>query len=83
MRMVIADEFMTLDGVVQAPSYPDEDVARLLAGCAAGSATARRAPEHAAEVCRLDDPRRAARAAASACSVTAPCSGGYGWPTAR
>jgi dihydrofolate reductase len=26
MRKVIANEFMTLDGVVQAPSYPDEDV---------------------------------------------------------
>lgn len=26
MRKLIADEFMTLDGVVQAPSYPDEDV---------------------------------------------------------
>ena len=25
MRKIIADEFMTLDGVVQAPSYPDED----------------------------------------------------------
>jgi dihydrofolate reductase len=25
MRKVIADEWMTLDGVVQAPSYPDED----------------------------------------------------------
>jgi dihydrofolate reductase len=25
MRKVIADEFMTLDGVVQAPSYADED----------------------------------------------------------
>jgi dihydrofolate reductase len=27
MRRVVADEFMTLDGVVRAPSYPDEDVA--------------------------------------------------------
>jgi hypothetical protein len=27
MRKVIADEFVTLDGVVQAPSYADEDVA--------------------------------------------------------
>jgi dihydrofolate reductase len=26
MRKVIANEWMTLDGVVQAPSYPDEDV---------------------------------------------------------
>jgi dihydrofolate reductase len=26
MRRVIANEFVTLDGVVQAPSYPDEDV---------------------------------------------------------
>ena len=26
MRRVIANEWMTLDGVVQAPSYPDEDV---------------------------------------------------------
>jgi hypothetical protein len=26
MRKVIADEFVTLDGVVQAPSYADEDV---------------------------------------------------------
>ncbi|MEV4755887.1 dihydrofolate reductase family protein [Micromonospora sp. NPDC049559] len=26
MRKVVADEFMTLDGVVQAPSYADEDV---------------------------------------------------------
>jgi dihydrofolate reductase len=25
MRKVVANEFMTLDGVVQAPSYPDED----------------------------------------------------------
>ncbi len=25
MRKIVADEFMTLDGVVQAPSYPDED----------------------------------------------------------
>ena len=25
MRKVIANEFMTLDGVVQAPSYADED----------------------------------------------------------
>lgn len=25
MRKVIANEFMTLDGAVQAPSYPDED----------------------------------------------------------
>jgi dihydrofolate reductase len=27
MRRLIATEFMTLDGVVQAPSYPDEDTA--------------------------------------------------------
>jgi dihydrofolate reductase len=26
MRKLIADEFMTLNGVVQAPSYPDEDL---------------------------------------------------------
>lgn len=26
MRRVIANEFMTLDGVIQAPSYPDEDL---------------------------------------------------------
>jgi dihydrofolate reductase len=28
MRKVIANEWMTLDGVVQAPSYPDEDTTR-------------------------------------------------------
>jgi hypothetical protein len=105
MRKLIANEFMTLDGVVQAPSYADEDttggfqhggwhsryfddlsmswvvenVSRAggyLLGRgtdemfaahwpkrARGATDARRAPEHAAEVRRLDHACRATRVA--------------------